>query len=94
MSKKLDRKIAKEIKQQKWKEREDKKAKWVANSLNVTEKVVQKLAEKHAWTNFTSTWFVITLRKVGDKFQQNFTMGLKVHPLLYKGVNLAISTST
>jgi hypothetical protein len=49
------------------------------------------LAKKHPQTNFMSTWFITTIRKSKDRFYQNFAMGLKVHPLLYKGVNLGIS---
>jgi hypothetical protein len=40
-----------------------------------------------------STWYVITIRKLGDRFHQSFIVSLKVHPLLYKGMNVAISTT-
>jgi hypothetical protein len=52
------------------------------------------LGKKHPKTNFMSTWFITTIRKSKDRFYQNFAMGLKVHPLLYKGVNLGISIRT
>lgn len=38
-----------------------------------------------------SAWSIIVVRKVGDRFHQNFAMGLKAHPLWYRGVNIAIS---
>jgi len=38
-------------------------------------------------------WFVVAIREASDRFHQNFAMGLKEHPLLYKGVNLGISTT-
>jgi hypothetical protein len=44
----LNKKIAKEIRQKKWKEKEDKKVKRAIDSLNATKRVVQKLADKHA----------------------------------------------
>jgi hypothetical protein len=44
----LDKKIAKEIRQQKWMEREDKKAKQAIDFLNAIKKVIQMLAKKHA----------------------------------------------
>jgi hypothetical protein len=40
-----------------------------------------------------STWYVITIRKLGDRFHQSFIVSLKVHPLLYKDMNVAISTT-
>ncbi len=36
----LKKKVAKEIKQQKWKEKEDKNAKWIVNSFNAAKGVV------------------------------------------------------
>jgi hypothetical protein len=51
-------------------------------------------AKKHARTNFMSTWSIATIRKSKDRFHQKFVIGLKVHPLLYRGVNLGISTRT
>ncbi len=59
----LDKKIAKEIRQQKWKQKEDKKAKRAIDFLNATERAVQKLAKKHAWTNFMSIWSVTIEKK-------------------------------
>jgi hypothetical protein len=52
------------------------------------------LANKCAWTNFMLTWCTTTIKNAGDKFHWNFVVGLKVHPLLYKDVNLGISTKT
>jgi ribosomal protein L27 len=50
--------------------------------LNVAESAIQKLGEKCAKTNFMSAWSTIAVREVGDRFHQNFAMGLKAHPLL------------
>jgi hypothetical protein len=36
----LKKKVAEEIKQQKWKEREDKNAKWIVNSFNAAKGAV------------------------------------------------------
>jgi hypothetical protein len=51
-------------------------------------------AKKHARTNFMSTWSIVTIKKSKDRFHKKFVTGLKVHPLLYMGVNLKISTRT
>jgi hypothetical protein len=50
--------------------------------------------KKHVRTNFMSTWSIATIRKSKDRFHQKIVASLKVHPLLYKGVNLGISIRT
>ncbi len=91
--KSLGKEVVEKIKQQNKRRKEDKKVKWVVNSLNVAKRAIQKLAKNRARTNFMSAWFVVVIREASDRFHQNFAMGLKEHPLLYKGVNLGISTT-
>ncbi len=40
-----------------------------------------------------STWFVVVVKEIRDKFHCNIVTGLRAHPLLYMGVNLWISTT-
>jgi hypothetical protein len=58
----------------------------VANRANI------KILEKHARAQFTTTWTPIAINKVGDKFHQNFQVGLQVNPHRYMGVNLGCTT--
>jgi hypothetical protein len=37
---------------------------------------------------FNANWFAIVIKKIGNRFHRNFTVGLRAHPLLYRGVNL------
>jgi hypothetical protein len=46
------------------------------------------LVKKHTRTNFMPTWSIPTIRKSKDRFHQNFVVGLKVHFLTCRGVNL------
>jgi hypothetical protein len=41
-----------------------------------------------------STWSIVVVRNTRDKFHRNFVTSLRAHPLLFKGVNLGISTTT
>jgi hypothetical protein len=54
--------------------------------------VVKKLAKrelvKQQWSNFITAWSSSIIREVGDIFNYNFKVGLQVHPLGYKVVNL------
>jgi hypothetical protein len=43
---------------------------------------------KQQQANFIATWASLAIRKVGNRFHYNFKVGLWVHPLGYKGVNL------
>jgi len=64
------------------------KCKWKGNS-----KVGKEGKEGCAWTNFMLAWSTTTTKNAQDKFHWNFVVGLRVHPLFYKGVNLGISTT-
>jgi hypothetical protein len=37
---------------------------------------------------FNANWSATVIKKIGNRFHNNFTVGLKAHPLLYKGANL------
>ncbi len=54
--------------------------------------VVERLAEreliKQQWANFIATCSSSAVREVGNKFHYNFKVGLRAHPLGYKGVNI------
>jgi len=58
----------------------------VANRANI------RILEKHARTQFTTTWIPIAINKVDDKFHQNFQVGLQVNPHRYMGGNLGCTT--
>ncbi len=52
------------------------------------------MVEKCVRTNFMSVLSTTIIKKAWDRFHWNFAMGLKAHPLWYRGVKLAISTTT
>jgi hypothetical protein len=51
----MEKEVIEEIKEQKRKEKVDKRAKGVVDSLNIIEKTTQRLVEKHVKTNFNLT---------------------------------------
>jgi hypothetical protein len=88
----LDKEVIEEIKQQKWKGREDKRAQQVANSFTITKRIAQIFVNKWYKTYFIITWSIIAIKEVGDRFHNNFVESLKAHLLFYKGINIRVVT--
>ncbi len=59
----------------------------------MVERTTQRLVNKQYRIDCTPTWFANTIKEVKNKFHNNFVIGLKIHPLLYKGINLGFTTS-
>lgn len=74
------------------KEKEDKRTKWIVELGFVVDWVVQKTNEKHARTQFNTTWSSTTIIEVGDHFHHDFKSSLWAHPHKYRGVNLGCTT--
>ncbi len=75
----MDKEVAKEIREQKRREREDKMAKCVTDSLTPNEEETQWLAKSHVRKQTTM-----------DTFHKNFIASLRAHTLLHRGVNLGV----
>jgi len=75
----LSKEIIEEIKQQKWKRGDDKRAWQVANSLIITKWIAQILVNNWYKAYFIITWFIIAIKEVGDRFHNNFVESLKAH---------------
>ncbi len=76
------------IKEVQRREKQGKQARKVYNSLVVAKKIVRRELERKPWTKFILAWSTNVVRSLGDRFHQNFQVGLRVHPLGYRDVNL------
>ncbi len=47
---------------------------------------------KHVKTQFITTWTLIIIKEVGDKFHKNFQTCLQIDPCKYMGANLGCTT--
>jgi len=68
----MDKAIVNEIREGRWKEKEDQKLTKVIDLKIATNWIVQKVVEKCMKTQFATTWTLAIIREVGDKFHQNF----------------------
>jgi hypothetical protein len=59
----------------------------------MVERATQKLVDKHIRTCFMSTQYATLLKKVDDRFHNNFATCLKMHLLFYRDVNLGFTTN-
>jgi hypothetical protein len=64
--------VAKIIKEQTKKEREETKKRCATNSQSVIDRIAQRLIEKQYRANFNRTWSTIAIIEAGDRFHQNF----------------------
>jgi hypothetical protein len=87
----MDKEVAKIIKEQTKKEREETKKRHATNSHNVVDRIAQRLIEKQYKVDFNRTWSTIAIIKAGNRFHQNFQASFRAHPLRYKGINLGVS---
>lgn len=87
----MDKEVAKIIREQTKKEREETKKRHTINSHNVVDRIAQRLIEKQYRIYFNQTWSTITIIEAGNRFHQNFQASFRAHPLRYKGINLGIS---
>lgn len=90
----FNKEATKEVRHQKWKERDDKKPQWVANSCTIINIIIQRLVNKSYRANFAVVWSWAKIKKTKDKFHNNFLAGFKAHPSVYKGINLEFITPT
>ncbi len=58
----------------------------------MVEKIAQRLLDKRTKATFNANWFVVVVKKTGNRSHRNFTIKLGGHLLLYKGVNLGYGT--
>jgi len=72
----MDKAIVKEIKEGRWKEKEDQKLTKVIDVRIAKNWIAQKVVEKCMKTQFVATWILAIIREVGDKFHQNFQVDL------------------
>jgi len=68
----MDKAIVNEIREGRWKEKEDQKLTKVIDLKIATNWIVKKVVEKCMKTQFATTWTLAIIREVGDKFHQNF----------------------
>jgi hypothetical protein len=76
----MEKVVAKEIREGKWKEKEEKRAKWATKLGFVVDWVVQKCAKKCVRTKFIAILTSTVVVEVGDGFHQKFQAGLHVDP--------------
>jgi Leu/Phe-tRNA-protein transferase len=72
----MDKEIVKEIKEGRWKEKEDQKLTKITYLRIATNWIAQKVIEKCMKTQFATTWTLAIVREVHDKFHQNFQVDL------------------
>jgi len=87
----LEKKIVNKIKEHKTKEKEEKTSREVEHTPTPMERVAQKNVENEDKDWFNNAWFVIVVRVVGEKFQNNFKAKFRAHPLGYKGFGLGVT---
>jgi nucleosome binding factor SPN SPT16 subunit len=66
----MEKAVAKEIKEGKQKEKEEKWAKRVTKLGSATNQIAKKCAKKCVKTKFIATWTPIIIAEVGDHFHQ------------------------
>jgi hemerythrin len=71
-----DKVVVKEIKERRWKEKEDQKLAKVTDLKIATNWMAQRIVEKCMKTQFVTTWTLAIAREVGDKSHLNFQVNL------------------
>jgi hypothetical protein len=76
----MDTIVVEKIKEDRWKKREEKRLNRVADVRFIV--AIQKVVEKWAKTQFSTTWILTIVEEVGNKFHQKFYTGMRAN--LYK----------
>jgi hypothetical protein len=58
----------------------------------MVKRTTQKLVEKCVKTKFNKVWFIIVVKKVGDKFYKDFVASFIADLLGFKGLNLGFTS--
>jgi hypothetical protein len=64
----MDMVVVKEIKEDKWKEREEKKVNKVTNVGSIVGQATQKVVEKWTKAQFVATWIPTIVKEMDNKF--------------------------
>jgi hypothetical protein len=72
----MDKVAVKEIKERRWKEKEDQKLTKVTDLKIATNWMAQRVVEKCMKTQFVTTWTLAIAREADDNFHQNFQVEL------------------
>jgi len=72
----MDKAIVKEIREGRWKKKEDQKLTIVIDLKIATNWIAQKVVEKCMKTQFATTWTLAIVKEAGGKFHQNFQVDL------------------
>jgi len=72
----MDKVVVKEIKERRWKEKEDQKLAKVTDLRIATNWMAQRIVEKCMKTQFVTTWTLAIAREVCDKSHLDFQVNL------------------
>lgn len=78
----LDKAMVEKVKENKWKEREEKQTKQTINLWTTTKWAKCKVANKWARGRFLALWFATTIKEVGNPFHQYYVTSFRA-PLRY-----------